>query len=526
MGTSEKRATKSRASRTAALEAQLRESETNSEILSALAACVWHNSRFSGKCPPNLQPSEEELARFLLNEGLSQDEIDSYRARMRQMLELSKDFVEEDGRRQAAHLTIFPALQPAVFGWVAPYVDRWFENLPALHDLWDVTSANSSEPLRHPVAVLVRAWQKRPRPAKERHLITPAHGLVRSPALVSHALLSPLEIRAVMVDGVPVGSPRPNMRMTTYRRLKPSVGEMRASPRTLRSAKLDDAVLATLARYPLTGDERSPLRSDVYRLALFACALTGPVTLSEREGVKLLTGSDALTTASKRRWWDATEWLRAFVLTINPHTHEWIDFAQLWRTADGRVSLGPPAWMDGGKIRFALSGALFRSAQLGPREGRGTTLGYWGSLHRLIAGLEAALSYGRSAGRGRDGRIPDALRPANGRGGPGTSLLVPWRNIISLCGEPITKDNEATARVRYHRRTEALEVADYVCKKGAPAHAADTVEIERIQKGNRWRSGGLWVRASARFVEATKIAQTRANWERVPADRALIKLAD
>ena len=511
-------------------------------IWDALAVAHWHDHGYEGGCPASRIPSGTAIAAHLRSHGLSDRRTAEYRKRLKALLVQSAR-VHFDNSSIDCNRVVAVSLAPYEFGWGADSLERWRENVPALHGLWACLDKGSGVgmPLLHPLGTIVRAWLKRPRSPENRHLITTANGLVRSPALVSHALLSPLEspalvshallspleIYAVTVDGIPVGSPRPDMRMRACRRGASEKGEMRSSPRTLGGLPLDDAVLVTLARYPLTGDERSPLRSDSYRLSLFTCALTGSVTLTEREGVQLLTGSDAVTEASKRRWWEATKCLRNFVLTIDPDTQEWVDFARVWRTADGDVSLSPPPWMmKAGYKRYALSGALFRSAQLDSTEKQGTTLGYWGSLHRTLAGLEAALSYGTTAGRGRDGRIPDALRPANGRSGPGPAVFVPWRNLISLSGEPVTEENKSVENRRYGRRVRGLIEAGYLCNGKSPAKARDTVEIHRVQKGNRWQPGGLWVRATARLVEAQKLIQSKSKeaWIRMPADCVLTQV--
>ena len=498
------------------------------EIWKRLAETHWHNHGYEGACPDTKIPSGADIAAFLRSNGLSDRRTADYRNRLHALLDRSAR-VHIGTKGIDCNHVVAVSLGPCELGWESDSLGRWRENLPALHGLWaSVDKESEGLELLHPLGTIVRAWLGRPRSPEKRHLITIEDGLVRSPALVSHALLSPLEIYAVEVDGIPVGSPRPDMRMRRYRHVGSEKDGMRSSPRTLRGLPLDDAVLATLARYPLTGDERSPLRSDTYRLALFTCALTGSVTLTEREGVQLLTGNHALTKSSKRRWWDATRCLRNFFLIVDPDTQEWVDFARVWRAADGRVSLAPPAWMTVGNVRYGLSGALFRPVQLGPADKRGTTrgtkLGHWGSLHRTLAGLEAALSYGRTAGRGRNGRIPDALRPANGRGGPGPGVFVSWRNLISLSGEPVTKDNETVANRRYGRRVRGLVEAGYLCKGKSASTARDTVEIQRVQKGNRSQDGGLWVRATSRLVAAQKLIQTSENWTRVPADRALTQV--
>ena len=56
----------------------------------------------------------------------------------------------------------------------------------------------------------------------------------------------------------------------------------------------------TWAGYSLEGDERSPLRSDVYRIVVLAHALSGPTSIPTRTGARWLTG-DRVTHAARLR---------------------------------------------------------------------------------------------------------------------------------------------------------------------------------------------------------------------------------
>ena len=117
-------------------------------------------------------------------------------------------------------------------------------------------------------------------------------------------------------------------------------------------------------------------------------------------------------------------------------------------------------------------------------------------------GIEAALTWGPTAGRGKGGRQPDYLKPVR-KGGPGPDVFIPWRNVLRLAGER-APDGDASSylRVRYKRRIDAMRAAGLLVG-GQAAPAGDTVEIVRVVDGRgKGRSSGIIVRATDRFVEA------------------------
>ena len=382
------------------------------------------------------------------------------------------------------------------------------------------------------LALVVEAM---PRSLTERHIVSPAvmpargrlpeRVLVRSPAVLSLATLPPVE--AVEVDGEPLvtRTPEKGLPMKRYRpRPAPAQGDLWPAPRTLGGNPTGDLVLDTLATYPLSGDERATLRGDVLRMGQFVYAVTAPVRLTEADGAFLLTGSRELTEATKRRLLAATETMR---------------FATMYR-ADGwpmplavvdyggdTINLNAPLWwreererLEGSRL-WRLSGGLFRPVRLGDTEGRGHYPGQWGTLARTVSGIEAALGYGPTAGRGRSGRIPDAFRPASGKAGPGPAVFVTWRAVLRLAGEHLPDDadpRESYGR-RYRRRVQAFEDAGFMANGNRAAKAGDTIEVVSAQTGTRTREPGIWVRATARFVEAYKRGQKRSDWERYPAAR-------
>ena len=407
------------------------------------------------------------------------------------------------------------------------------QTVELVHELWDWMK----EPPEHPFLALVRNCQERCKPLEVIHLHIPGtmsgpqkngpdRPLVREPAVITLASLPPLE--AIEVDGQPVSTRSPNPPYTyCTRRPRNQQGELFPGPRTLNGQPIGDVILSSLASTPLTGDERNPIRADLYKVALLSYALSCKARVTRAQGVKLLTGSDRLTEANERRWWKAVEMARGITLKVNPCTGEFRDLLIASIDQDGTAYLAPPVWWSGvGEgAAWRLSGGLFRPALLGGRSQHGLAPGYWGGLHRTVAGLEAFLTWSSTAGRGRHGRIPDVLKPVQ-PGKYGRMVFASWREVLVLSGEYVdptdTGDKYSTAGKRYRGRVVALEQAGYVVpERGGCASAGDTVEIvERVRK-SKSHEQGLMIRATAQFCEAYLRGQKRTNWERIPATRLL-----
>ena len=298
-------------------------------------------------------------------------------------------------------------------------------HIEKVHEDWMARSEPRPE---HPLIPLVKAWQKwkvsRGAPLRERHLHVLDNGakpLARSPGLLNHAVLS--DIEAVEVDGLPVATAMASPLIAYRQRRGPKDPQipLLPYPATLEGEPVGDVIIASMSNYPLTRDERNPLRGDIYRLGSFVFAVTGSTAIPEDLGAHFLTGG--VSEAAKRRWWATVETLRAIVLRVNPRTGAFLDLAIASIDRDGTAHLAPPLWWRG-KHAWRLTGGLFRPALADNADSeRGPDAGYWGGLNRTIAGIEAALAWGPTAGRGRQGRIPDWLKPANGRTGPGAFCL-------------------------------------------------------------------------------------------------------
>ena len=234
----------------------------------------------------------------------------------------------------------------------------------------------------------------------------------------------------------------------------------------------------------------------------------GPIRLTEAEGALFVAGSD--TQPNRNRFNNAVWALRGLgvqvrpgiwwrMATADPDRGNVIGPADWWRDAmTGRLKDAPAAWR--------LTGCLFVPASK------------WGAVERTISGLESALSWGSSAGRGKRGRIPDNLRPVR-KGGPGPEVFVRWWLLLRLAGENVGRDTpyQGAAGVRYGRRCSDLEGAGYFTARDETAQAGGTVEVVERVRGAKSRRAGLWIRASARFCAAYGINERVS----VPASQLL-----
>ena len=365
-----------------------------------------------------------------------------------------------------------------------------------LRSLLSVALDRLTEPLtrRH---LIVKAERKPPRGA--------------DPLLLNRTMggLHLATLAAVEVDGEPFATPDLDTgRMRTRRRVTIATpqGNLFPGPRTLAGKATPGAIMEAVGREWMDGHERSPLRADVLRLGTLAYALTGAAVLTDAEGAVLTGGMD--TPANRRRFNRALWWLRELSIEVTPGIR--------WALVDSepgekRNRVGPARWIldhvrgitppDGCSIAWRLTGALFRRMS-GESVTRGTQAGYWGAVARTVAGIEAGLAWGPSAGRGKDGRIPDNLRPVR-KGGPGPEVFIPWWQVLRLSGENVGEsDGGNTVRQRYGRRAELLRKAGYFTARRGTASAGDTIEIIEQVRGSRARQAGLIVRASARYCAA------------------------
>ena len=143
------------------------------------------------------------------------------------------------------------------------------------------------------LTVVWRVWRAVARPVPERHLLAVTDraesiALVRQPAYITVATLSELE--AVAVAGEPFVTKGPEAGLLSSYRARPRAAQRGlpfAGPRRMNEHLIGSPVVRALQAFPLTGDERSPIRGDTLRLAVLGYAATGPMLLDEPTGALL-----------------------------------------------------------------------------------------------------------------------------------------------------------------------------------------------------------------------------------------------
>ena len=138
------------------------------------------------------------------------------------------------------------------------------------------------------------------------------------------------------------------------------------------------------------------------------------------------------------------------------------------------------------------------------------TAGKQGLAGRVVTGIEYRIAAGWS---GKPNTVAPDLCPAYPRrkASPGAPVLIGWRDVLRYAGDWWDETDAAAdkaALLRSNRVAATLEDRGYfVDSLRAEAPAGDSVEIGSRVRGARGRRGGLLVRASARFVEAARLAQ-------------------
>ena len=127
---------------------------------------------------------------------------------------------------------------------------------------------------------------------------------------------------------------------------------------------------------------------------------------------------------------------------------------------------------------------------------------------RIITGIEYRLAACHAGWRFS---IPPDLLPENGHAaGAGRAVTIGWRDVLHLAGDFWDKTDKAddeAARKRFKRAVEWLHKVGYWAPHPrAEAPAGDSVEILSSTRPSRGRPMALVVRASARFVEAARLA--------------------
>ncbi|MDE0227297.1 MAG: hypothetical protein OXJ62_00400 [Spirochaetaceae bacterium] len=387
-----------------------------------------------------------------------------------------------------------------------------------------------SPQLFHPLAPLVDAWQRRP-PDLSAATVTatasgaPGEGMIRRAALVStlrRTAWRPDEggpdplVTGAVVDGEPMAAPRPDTvdlfpvrKCRPRRRFKP--GEQCTLPLPVVPTIHHDLRLIALA--DLSGDP--VLQGDVLALMAFAWAADRPLHVTVRAGAALLARSRdgkpraQIKPTDETRFWEASAALRALVARDPAGTGAWTDLATVEiprvRPVD-RVTIGPPAW-----ARVGSLGKWTLTAEASAASVARAVSGKQGMAGRIITGIEYRLAAGWT---GRSGTVAPDLRPADRRrkASPGPVVELDWRTVLMLAGDWWDRANPQADRAawdRYSRAVQTLRRRGYFVPDTprAEAPAGDSVEIVDRVRAARWRPAGLLVRASARFVQAARLAQ-------------------
>lgn len=328
-------------------------------------------------------------------------------------------------------------------------------------------------------------------------------GYVRTPGLMAAALLSPVE--TVEVDGKPVGSAAP---VQVLRRLpapvstEPRQQDLLPGPQTLDDAAVDP-VLAMVSRIEDWTDRRSPLRSDLLLLVRLGCAILRPVAFDLDGWARLLRGYGGRVQASARSRAQRALTTGAVIVWQDNLPYQMI---RAITEDNGMIAIHPSAdagWWRGGRgfgDAWRLSGGLWRRHWAGAKQG---------GHRRMAEGIEAALAWTPPGARSR---ISMALQPSSKQPGshPGTEYYIGWQRAMYLSGEPYPAANDANTARTCRNRFDDFVDAGYKAEGSAAAPAGDTWEITRRLKG------GIYVRASARYVEAVRLSQSGATLRRCP----------
>ena len=501
--------------------------QTAPEILEAATRWLWfeahsHNTAKRNNCPPSMIPTPEALAEWLPDCPRTiwsnfTTQIDALHFHFAVKPERPTHGITMDDYRAMMELFTFPH-------YAAPMRrtgDTLARELLGAHRVW--AGIDPTIRGRHPAGLLVEAWQNRSRTITEATTTT-ANGMTRRLELIStiqqrsFTPFDSFDLDATLVDGEPLAAripdfsdvfppPKPRRR----RKFKPNEKLPLKFPGIGNPYKYGDLRLLALAQ--VAAEENSIiLAGDVLTLLTLAHAIDRDLKLHERQGAALLSrtrdgGFRRPLPADIKRFWRAAQELAYLHVTEPwPGGFRWANLASVQGDPRTRsVTIAPPAWLrswqrkDGRWTLTAEGGNAAKSRIVAGKSGAGG---------RLITGIEYRLA---ARYDGRPGVAPD-LRP-DWKGGPGPMMFVPWRTAMHYMGDAWNQTDykaDQAALMRWRRMIEKVLEAGYqIPSLHGQAPAGDSVEVVAIVRASKSQTAGLKVRASARFVEAARLANLK-----------------
>ena len=390
------------------------------------------------------------------------------------------------------------------------------------------------EQFRPVFAKMLDVYANRPRTGEERKVDfigTAKNPLSKQPAMaqITQGPVISGEIRTVTVDGEPFASPAPRQLDVVRRKPVHAAdfgGQLDAFPSKLEGNAVGDIVLQSLAEWVVDG--RSTLKSDALTLSEIVFPLVYPIRVSASDMLALMGWSP--TAKNIKRLSNLLRLARYQEFHAGDGFPRWLYDIKDVETNQGLAtmySIGAGAWWQNGSQMGQLNAWRLSSGLLRPTlehsAGSGLPAGYWGMADRAIAGIEAALQWGPTSGKGKQGRIPNHMKPIR-PGGPGPDIFIPAWQVLWLAGEPVTPDNyrdDNRWQARYSRLVKSLEALGYMAVDGKPAEVGSTIEVVRLIRACRGREAGLVVRASDRFVEAFRTRGKAMAWDSMPVKRLI-----
>ena len=508
---------------------KLSEAQTVTEVLDVLARRLWFEDHRDDEpkknhCPPSMIPTLEDLAAWINKRECPAPtwsnftkQIDALHFHFAVKPERPTHGITMGDYHAMMEFFTFPHYG-APANWTGDTLAR---AILGTHRVWK--GIDHTLRGQHPAGLLIEAWQNRPRTITEATTTT-ANGMTRRPELISTIQRLPFQpfdtfnLDVTLVDGAPLAARMPDFSDVfpppkPKRRRKFQLHENLPLnfPGIGNHYKYGDLRLLALAQ--VAEEENSMILSgDLLTLLTLAHAIDRDLKLNERQGAALLArtcdgGFRTPRPTDIKRFWRAAQELAYLHMTEPwPGGFRWANLASVQGDPKTQsVTIAPPAWLR----RWQREGGRWTLTAEGGHAARGRIVaGKSGAAGRLITGLEYRLA---ARFDGRPGIAPD-LRP-DWKGGAGPMVFFPWRTAMHYMGDiwdQTDHNTDQAALMRWRRRLEKVLKAGYqIPSPHGQAPAGDSIEVVAIARPSRSQPAGLKVRASARFVEAARLANLR-----------------